>query len=83
MLQNKTKIALILCMIFLECYCFFFLMGFFADFIVAVRVYQKIGVFKYSMSWDLVIENLKFGLIGFPVGLFSVLFRLYEQKKNR
>lgn len=79
MIKNKIKIILetifILC---IGCYLLCFIVTFFTDFVAAIMVYQKIGVFKLSMSWGLVIENAKLAWIGLPIGVLLSAVRFYE-----
>lgn len=79
MIRNKIKIILETLFIFcLVSYLSFFVLTFFSDFMAAVMAYQKIGVFKFSMSWNLVIENAKLAWIGFPIGILLSAVRFYE-----
>ncbi|WP_339800695.1 hypothetical protein [Saezia sanguinis] len=80
---NMKGILKALCIFCIGCYLLFFVIAFFAHFIAVCVAYQKIGVFKYVLTWDLVAEHAKFALIGFPIGLVLFLARLREIKTGR
>lgn len=79
LIRNKIRIILeTLFIVCIGCYLTFFIAAFLLDFAVAAMVYQKIGILKYNMNWDLVIEHAKWARIGLPVGILLSAVRFYE-----